>query len=1382
MKYTILCFLFTVAAFSQQLPKVTDLVSTPNSPEAEAFVNYGNVPVSYYVGRPNISVPIYTIEGKELSVPVSLTYDASGVKVQHIATSAGTGWNLNAGGMVTRMVNDLPDDLISGKPTRDIFNSGIVSFNDYLNSLRDPVHGFYLSFEYYEHQLQKILDFKNIKYDHDLGEVDLMPDTYNFYAPGLSGEIIIDPATGVAKSIDNPDIRAEYAKASNGSIVSWTLTAASGAKYYFQKPEETTTSYSSNEIEGTRVYNSAWHLTKIESPTKRDVFTFAFIDQGYWNQFQSYHNRQMSQTRLSACGVLNYNPSSSFNTYTVTGNKNDYKIKQPIPYTIAYNNKEVIRFNHSGQRLDLAGRNKLSDIYIKYGTDTLKRFKLNHSYFTDSSPTTEEDYRLRLDAIEIEGYYNLPTSAFVRPMIYSFDYYGNGQLPGRNALSIDYLGYNNGVNNSTLIPKYIDEYGRVFQGADRSANFNYVKNGLLKEIHYPTGGSTEFIFEKQSEVVTTTEPQQLSQGLVSVGGGTDPNANASDFSCDDGFWRLPHTSTVSFTVTDDEFANALNDFTYSVGTEGNYSQTGRVFFTAIYASATTKTFCQIKSMIDTGNSAIKYYSYAVPLHGDSFSKLLPAGNYKVFMMNSLLGKSFSLSRTFKRNVEVSHEISSIPVASKIIDKTNQGETYTREFEYLERTIQQKTQFYNIKSTIDNTVGTNCLEYETLERYSTNLYAKTPYEATYPKVKEMRVDSAGNTLGHTIYEFYDQEFYTANQVDPYPIAGPYVPKIGEPYIKTNPLNGKPKQVTHYDANGKVLKTESTLYDFEATQITSGTNLYGNEIFLDACQVAVPGEIDPLLKKLVYLFSTNSPYRACSSTGNFTTVGGWGIAKPESDENIRFHSFTTKLLENTTKDYVYNEVNQVDSIVKIQTYGYGPNHNMPIEVRTNSSEGDSLITKTLYPEDVFGATDLGNDILEPIELTAIEKLQSPSPADTTGQHRIATPVQVSVYRDSDNNGILDPNEQLSVQRTNYGIWNGNDVLPEFVQTLKGKYVLGTYELQDRIIYHEYDDKGNPLEVSKADGTSLVYVWGYNRQYPIAKVENAKYSQLSSQVTNLQNLSDADNDTTLGTIGNEGALRNALDNLRGSLPDALVTTFTYDPIIGVTSITDASGNVAYSVYDPFGRLKYIKNKDGEVLKEYRYNHKVAPIMANTSSSSQSVVRGATVTLTTSATGGTTNFRYDWTVTNGALNETYSNATGVLTLTTTANHTPSFTVTCKVLDLQTNEFVTTSTTINVTIPNALVVNGVYVSPSGTDKAVGAVVTYMVDVSGGSGSYQFQWSKANGAGTTIYTTNASSITKTILNEDCPSLTVKCVVTDLITNEVIPKKIVVNVNSGCQSN
>ncbi|WP_299223140.1 DUF6443 domain-containing protein [uncultured Psychroserpens sp.] len=1230
----ILLFLsFNLSNAQAELPDVSTLVSVPNSPEAEAFVSYGNTPISYYVGRPNISIPIHSIEGREMSVPVSLTYDASGIKVQSISTNVGAGWNLNAGGMVVRRVNGFPDDIVSGDAFFKINSSSVLNFNSYLNSLRHPVHNYTLSFETFEHTLAKIQNFRAIKMDHELGEVDLLPDTFDFNAPGLTGSVMIDPATGIAISIDDPDLKITYTAASNGSINSWNITSGNGTIYYFNKSEITFTSHTGGSgEEGTREYNSAWYLTKIESPTKNDVFDFTYSSGMFWNQDQLHYNRQVGQIRLTACFETGYDPTNPNWMYTTTSNLTDFKIKQSELLNIRLNGREIIKFHHLTNRLDLSGRKELDKIDIKEGVKILKTFTLNQSYFTaNSTPTDEKDYRLKLDGITIHGY-DTQGNAVLTPaeqvLDYTFNYIGDNTFPSRNSLGIDYLGYYNGVtNNTSLIPKYTNQYGQIFFGANREPNFNFTTRGMLEEIFYPTGGSTKFTFDYLENITTTLVPQELAEHLVTIDGGVDTSADESDFSCDD-TGLIPNTLTQAFTVGSGEVFGNENEYYFDVTTQGNNSQNGRMFFIAIYKdtgvsntvppnvtmlqngdiqiikhgitvvvgpnecqeviynsgnSTTTvcydhysnyftptnkdKSYCEILTMIENNSPDLVYSSYSTPNDGDiittegGLNYFFP-GDYKVFIANSLIGKSIKLTRRYVTN-SLESSYTTIPLISKISDKTNQGETYIKTLEYLDYTVQQKVQFETIKEVEDNlglvsNGGQSCPEYKVLERYSTNLYSQTPYEITYPKVKETIEDDLGNKLGSTVYEYYNQNFYTVNQVSPYPIAGVYVPKINEPYVKTNPLNGQLKQVSHYNKSGQIVRKELSNYEFEASLVTTGTNFFSNKILYDYCPVAVDGEIDPNLKKLLYLYTTDldiPAYKQCLNENGFNPINGFITTDPYSDTNIQFHSFRTRLIENISKDYVYDSTNAIDSLTQKAEYAYGLNHNMPTQVKNTLSNGNTVFTNTKYPEDFASVT--------PAEQKLID------------QHRIATPINTEILVKDSNDLLL----AKTTQRNVYNDWGNDYVASQDIQTAKGNDTL-----EDRVTIHSYDIYGNPLEVSKADGTHIIYVWGYSKVLPIAKIENATYVGLASNIqTDIDAAKTASNLDT--DAASENTLRTALNTLRGHFPDAMVSTYTYDPLVGVTSMTDPRGYTMFYEYDHLNRLKQVKDDQGYLLSTNAY-----------------------------------------------------------------------------------------------------------------------------------------------------------------------------------------------------
>src|SRR5688572_12352956 len=89
----------------------TSRTTVPPSPEAWAFAKYGNYSVSRETGIPSISIPLYTVQQGDISVPINLTYHAAGIKVDEKASWVGLGWDLNIAGIISRTVKGYPDEL-----------------------------------------------------------------------------------------------------------------------------------------------------------------------------------------------------------------------------------------------------------------------------------------------------------------------------------------------------------------------------------------------------------------------------------------------------------------------------------------------------------------------------------------------------------------------------------------------------------------------------------------------------------------------------------------------------------------------------------------------------------------------------------------------------------------------------------------------------------------------------------------------------------------------------------------------------------------------------------------------------------------------------------------------------------------------------------------------------------------------------------------------------------------------------------------------------------------------------------------------------------------------------------------------------------------------
>lgn len=140
--------------------------------------------------------------------------------------------------------------------------------------------------------------------------------------------------------------------------------------------------------------------------------------------------------------------------------------------------------------------------------------------------------------------------------------------------------------------------------------------------------------------------------------------------------------------------------------------------------------------------------------------------------------------------------------------------------------------------------------------------------------------------------------------------------------------------------------------------------------------------------------------------------------------------------------------------------------------------------------------------------------------------------------------------------------------------------------RVTYHSYDPYNNPTEISKDGTTRVVYIWGYRGERLLAQIENATLSQVQGVIPSaaLDSLASRSEPTA-----HEWSL---LGGLRAGLPEALVTTYRYDPLFGLTETTDPRGVITTYGYDSQGRLTQIgRRKDSsspeEILESYRYHY---------------------------------------------------------------------------------------------------------------------------------------------------------------------------------------------------
>lgn len=171
------------------------------------------------------------------------------------------------------------------------------------------------------------------------------------------------------------------------------------------------------------------------------------------------------------------------------------------------------------------------------------------------------------------------------------------------------------------------------------------------------------------------------------------------------------------------------------------------------------------------------------------------------------------------------------------------------------------------------------------------------------------------------------------------------------------------------------------------------------------------------------------------------------------------------------------------------------------------------------------------------------------------------------------------KLSEQKTVYdkSAATSGLLLPKMVYANKGLAAVDV-NLDKKITFNQYDTNGNILQYTLESGIPVTIIWGYTKTQPIAKIENATIPQITTAL-GVSDLS-ALNETNLTAIN---ALRN-----NSTFVNAMITTYTFIPGVGISTRTDPKGDTTTFTYDTFGRLEFIKDKNGNILSENQYNYK--------------------------------------------------------------------------------------------------------------------------------------------------------------------------------------------------
>ncbi len=466
----------------------------PPSPNTASLGKYGEVPVGLYTGIPQISIPLTSIQEGSLSMPISLSYHAGGVRVEEIASWVGLGWSLNAGGVITRQVRGIPDEFDMERRSNilGILRGGPTSIS--------------------------------LMHDAIWGRRDIESDLYIFNINGISGTFFFGENNEILFT-NKQDFKVE--KVDNYASA-WILTDASGNKYYFGSTKDGSRSAiefaaSSLSDDNGRSTISAWYITEIEDVTEKHKIEFNYRIEQSESQYR-IGEKYIQLIEGLDCG------SNSSNNFGLKRYSTGSVAETPILESIVSTHQKV-EFIANFERDDLnsmvSGRgnaaNALTKIIVSDNNNQrIKEFDLSYSYFASAGLSRyhgvfesdlQRSKKLRLDKIQESN-----QGLYLPPHIFQ---YNSLPIPERFSCQMDFWGFyngrreNDGIDILKLIPKVelyfpgISDISVVYdKGANRLPSQEYMKAGILEKIIYPTGGFTEFEYEAN----TTTDIDKFPLG------------------------------------------------------------------------------------------------------------------------------------------------------------------------------------------------------------------------------------------------------------------------------------------------------------------------------------------------------------------------------------------------------------------------------------------------------------------------------------------------------------------------------------------------------------------------------------------------------------------------------------------------------------------------------------------------------------------------------------------------------------------------------------------------------------------------------------------------------------------------------------------------------
>jgi YD repeat-containing protein len=470
-------------------------------------------------GRLQLSIPLGQLQVLDVIVPIGLYHHGGPLRVADGNGSCGLGWNLSAGGAVTRFVRGIPDDYNVTNDQRKgwLFDSNSGSVNSFSPSGDD--------------NLSTCADEQNDwNYLEGRGYTkDTEPDVYYISAPGLNAQFVFG-TDGNPKLLTYQDIQITVNKNASQVITGFVVKNNTGMTYTFtfredisrraEKWRNRTPIYFQtefNQYSTELTFTSAWLLSSIQSQATGTTASFTY-ENGEESYSSRYHTR-IKQTATNSADTMYYTRDRVTPKYLKQITIRDHKV------TIDWSNGLVTRVSF-GQLVP--GNEKQYDFI----------YAAMHSASDVTEPKQRKSFLKEIK--QVRNCNSYPSYKF------TYGYVDLGaqtvQVPWENNHGQDWFGYYNAASGNKNIPTvyYYSSQSdakrlrttlngtptTTLTGSNRAPSLLPGQFGAIVRIDWPTGGYTAMDYELNTYKETGITGDLTGSGIrvikISSSGGENP--------------------------------------------------------------------------------------------------------------------------------------------------------------------------------------------------------------------------------------------------------------------------------------------------------------------------------------------------------------------------------------------------------------------------------------------------------------------------------------------------------------------------------------------------------------------------------------------------------------------------------------------------------------------------------------------------------------------------------------------------------------------------------------------------------------------------------------------------------------------------------------------